>query len=413
MKTKIMLLLITMFIVTIQSNGQIKIMNTTGNLGVGDISSPDPYKLWLVNRDYNGGTTGSNDVTGAHIMRIFTNAGRVFTINSYTTNYTPSSQLITRIGTNYNVSGANSTTQYAEQGNKYAPAMEFNAENGSISLYGEMGPLGSDWRRAYLSLGVNVDYYGRVGIKTSANSSYSLYVSGNAYCSGQWLSSDVRLKKNITNLNKSNIKLLLQLNAASYQLIDPSKLETTASNDSANSSVKSMLEGDFESRVHFGYLAQDFEKIFPNLVKTDSNGYKALNYIELIPVIIEALKEQDSVISVQNAHIKELENSLQSSNLKSSTLVTDAETNTASLDQNSPNPFNQSTTIGYYVPEAVHSAVIYIYNMNGLQIKSFSIQSKGKGDIIIDGSELQPGMYFYTLIADGKEIDTKRMILTQ
>jgi len=51
--------------------------------------------------------------------------------------------------------------------------------------------------------------------------------------------------------------------------------------------------------------------------------------------------------------------------------------------------------------------------MNGVQIKSKPISNKGIGSIVIDASELRPGMYLYTLIIDDKEIDTKRMILTQ
>jgi len=57
--------------------------------------------------------------------------------------------------------------------------------------------------------------------------------------------------------------------------------------------------------------------------------------------------------------------------------------------------------------------MIYIYNMSGMQIKSISIPEKGYGTITINGSDLQAGMYLYTLIVDGKEVDTKRMILTK
>lgn len=88
MKTRIILLLSVVLFVCSPLAGQIKV-SSSNNVGIG-CSTPDPYKIWLINRDYNiliGGTTGSNDVTGAHIMRIFTNAGRVFTINSYTNNY--------------------------------------------------------------------------------------------------------------------------------------------------------------------------------------------------------------------------------------------------------------------------------------------------------------------------------------
>ena len=63
--------------------------------------------------------------------------------------------------------------------------------------------------------------------------------------------------------------------------------------------------------------------------------------------------------------------------------------------------------------KTVKNASLYIYNMNGLQIKHIQITQKGKGSISINASELRPGMYLYTLIVDGIEIDTKRMILTE
>lgn len=83
------------------------------------------------------------------------------------------------------------------------------------------------------------------------------------------------------------------------------------------------------------------------------------------------------------------------------------------LEQNNPNPFNTSTIIGYYLPNSITSASIFIYDMNGVQLKSYLINVRGKGNITIQGSEFNAGMYLYALIADGKVIDTKRMILTK
>jgi hypothetical protein len=109
--------------------------------------------------------------------------------------------------------------------------------------------------------------------------------------------------------------------------------------------------------------------------------------------------------SNQNGHLK-------SAKVTSDTLDSDLVAN-AFLYQNIPNPFTVSTEIKYFLPESVTNATIYIYNMNGLQIKSCPIQVKGNGSITINGSELKAGMYIYTLIAGGKEVDTKRMILTE
>jgi len=49
-----------------------------------------------------------------------------------------------------------------------------------------------------------------------------------------------------------------------------------------------------------GLSAQDVQKVYPELVSVDDEGYLSLNYIGLIPVLIEALKEQDAILKEQN-----------------------------------------------------------------------------------------------------------------
>ena len=99
-----------------------------------------------------------------------------------------------------------------------------------------------------------------------------------------------------------------------------------------------------------------------------------------------------------------------SSDTSSTQIVTKSEV--ATLAQNSPNPFSQNTTIGYYLPSNVVNAVIYIYNLQGTQISSIQITDRGNGSVVISGNTLTAGMYVYSLITDGTLIDTKKMILT-
>jgi hypothetical protein len=72
-----------------------------------------------------------------------------------------------------------------------------------------------------------------------------------------------------------------------------------------------------------------------------------------------------------------------------------------------------STEIGYFIPEGIKISTLYIFDMQGVMLKNYPITKHGQGSTIISGSELKPGMYFYSLVADGKEVDTKRMILTE
>jgi hypothetical protein len=86
----------------------------------------------------------------------------------------------------------------------------------------------------------------------------------------------------------------------------------------------------------------------------------------------------------------------------------------SSLGQNIPNPFSHITEIEYSLLEDVNNAELYIYNTNGILIKSIKLPIKnGKTVIKISREGLNSGLYFYKLIADGKEIGSKSMIITQ
>ncbi|MCC6584586.1 MAG: T9SS type A sorting domain-containing protein [Chitinophagales bacterium] len=82
------------------------------------------------------------------------------------------------------------------------------------------------------------------------------------------------------------------------------------------------------------------------------------------------------------------------------------------LYQNVPNPFTIGTDIKFFIPETVKQAALVIYDLNGREIRKIDINERNESVIKIQGKELAAGMYIYTLIADNKEVDSKRMILT-
>ena len=164
--------------------------------------------------------------------------------------------------------------------------------------------------------------------------------------------------------------------------------------------------------AEFGFLAQELMTVYPELVSKDTLGYYYVNYIGLIPVLVEALKEQKIEIDALKSAYSASNSGPKKVGASTGLNETDVLTYPV-LDQNIPNPFNTSTRIGYYLPTTIASASLYVYDMNGVQLKSYLIAERGKGNITIQGSELNAGMYLYALIADGKVIDTKRMILTK
>lgn len=82
------------------------------------------------------------------------------------------------------------------------------------------------------------------------------------------------------------------------------------------------------------------------------------------------------------------------------------------MEQNVPNSFNSSTTIGYNVPAPVNKAQIIVTNVSGNTVKIFTL-NKGTGSINIQASELAAGSYYYTLMVDGKKVDSKKMMLVK
>ena len=60
------------------------------------------------------------------------------------------------------------------------------------------------------------------------------------------------------------------------------------------------------TQLQYGLIAQEVEKIFPELVTTENNGYKSVNYIALVPVLIEAVKELQQQVASQKGTINTL-----------------------------------------------------------------------------------------------------------
>jgi hypothetical protein len=70
-----------------------------------------------------------------------------------------------------------------------------------------------------------------------------------------------------------------------------------------------------------GLIAQDVEKVFPNLVETRADGYKTVDYVMLVPSLIEAVKELKTITDKQAKEIKDLKETLKDEASKREKLV--------------------------------------------------------------------------------------------
>lgn len=216
--------------------------------------------------------------------------------------------------------------------------------------------------------------------------------------------SDVRLKTNIEALDSLGARLG-DITPVSYQIKDDSD---SGSGDGISSS--SRMSNDSQSidrHRQFGFLAQDVKEVYPDLVYENSEGIYSIDYIGFIAILVDAVQNLQATVKSQGKMIGYLKDQMyQSDGNYPDTL------SGAVLKQNKPNPFKTTTVIQCTVPESVSNAMICVYDLNGQQKLHRDIQQRGTIDVTIEGNTMSSGMYIYTLICDGVEIDSKRMILT-
>lgn len=128
---------------------------------------------------------------------------------------------------------------------------------------------------------------GKVGIGTTSPS-HKLTVCGDFKAVAMGCTSDIRFKKNISSLERS-LEKVVELRGVSYDW-----------------RIKEYPERGFKKGTQIGVIAQELELIYPELVDTDTEGYKSVNYSNLTPILVEAIKEQNQIINAQRAELDAL-----------------------------------------------------------------------------------------------------------
>ena len=237
---------------------------------------------------------------------------------------------------------------------------------------------------------------------------------------GVLLTSDERYKEDIRDMEGS-LEKLAELRSVTYHYkyrpFPEADLE--APNEEALKYYK-----DFEdeyaasesarcSKLRYGFLAQELEQVLPDVVDTGSDGMKSVDYIALIPILVDAVNE----LSAKNAELERMMGLSETSYTPRQELsgldniLTDKTAEV--LGQNDPNPFSSDTRISYNLPDGTIQAAIYVYDLQGKQVAQLPVTDMGAGSVTLHGGDLQAGMYIYSLIADSKELASRKMILTK
>lgn len=220
------------------------------------------------------------------------------------------------------------------------------------------------------------------------NKDGSVVASGDLTAGNVYTMSDIRLKTNVKSLSQAEVREspltdLMNVNIIKYNFKNSNEKE------------------------HYGVSAQELKEIYPDMVKEGADGHLAVNYIELVPILIRSVQEL-------KAKLDDLQGTSEALIAKASatTGINGMTVEGNILYQNTPNPFKEQTIIRFRLADNVQNAAICIFDMTGKLLRNLPISS-GMESVSVYGYELGEGLYLYSLVVNGQEIDTKKMIITK
>ena len=225
--------------------------------------------------------------TGSTSMGYYTTASGIAS-TAMGRNTTASANYSTAIGYRTTASGINSFAIGEETtASDYASLSigSYNSVNSTVTVGGNATSFDTDNAAFVIGNGYvdNSDWMNPITVNSDA---FVVYFNGNATLSGDLtINSDARLKDNIQPLG-STLNKLHQIEGKTYS-----------------------FKKDEEHTPKIGVLAQEVQAVFPELVTEGGDGILSVNYQGLVPVLINAINEQDAKIAAleaQNAEIKEL-----------------------------------------------------------------------------------------------------------
>lgn len=319
------------------------------------------------------------------------------------------------LGTNYGVIGSGKIGVYGG-----GPEYGLYAYSGGTGLYAfsEGVPSGTNGQGSYAGYFLSNNYRG-IYVSSNGTGHYAGYFAGDIYTSGTlYQSSDGRIKKDIKEVTNA-MDIIKQLQPKNYEF----------RNDGSYAGL-ALPKGR-----HYGLIAQELEKVLPDLVKEEKHTFntvdnsiheqiklaaegklntkettqvkqesidvKAVNYVELIPILIKAMQEQEAKIEALTNLVNKLSLNNSSSPAKPG----------GYLSQSIPNPASKTARINYEISTDFTKAELVIANMAGQKLKQLLLNKSGIIDI--DTSKLSAGTYSYILVVDGATLGTKKMVIVR
>jgi hypothetical protein len=185
-------------------------------------------------------------------------------------------------------------TSYGRIGIKTTPSYDLHINSTDYSAEYIYSPYNGGTVSNIIAAGTTSGTWGLYAYATTAG--YAAYFSGNVYCSGSYLPSDEKLKENIQPMQNA-LEKVMKLEVKSY-----------------NFKSSEFPEMNLPTNQQYGFIAHNMESIFPELVKENPAKkeqpaeFKAINYVGLIPVLTEAIQEQQRLLETKDERIEHLQN---------------------------------------------------------------------------------------------------------
>lgn len=352
----------------------------------------------------------------------------------------------------YNVSGLNNVATGVFSLNKNTSG-SYNSAEGSSALYnntlgtfntalGASALYANTTGQANTGLGYNsnvsvgtLNYATAVGANALVNASNKVRIGSAAVTvvEGQVaysFPSDGRFKTNISESDVKGLDFIKLLRPVVYNF-DTKKFQEFLTKNMPDSLRKIYMQNDFAASTAIrqsGFIAQEVEKTAKEIgynfngvhSPENENDNYSISYSQFVVPLVKGMQEQQQMIEAQQKQINELtalikhstDNVSETSKTIGSVTLNDAQV--IVLEQNVPNPFAEQTSIAYKLNEGVQKAQILFYNADGKLINSSELKTNaGKGQLNVFASDLSNGVYTFTLVVDGKVIESKRMIKTK
>jgi hypothetical protein len=180
--------------------------------------------------------------------------------------------------------------------------------------------------------------------------------------------------------------------------------------------------------VYTGFVAQEVEEAAKAL-NYDFSGvdkpkgkedFYGLRYGDFVVPLVKAVQE----LSAENKELKEKNEALEARLTRLEKLAaggsighlnsnTTAIISGAYLEQSIPNPSRGSALIRYHLPQGTASAQVVVTNSKGQVLKTIALNSRGHGQVTLDATTLTAGTYTYSLWIEGRQADTKQMVIVR